>query len=173
MKKNFSEFLASKSIDQTKFDSMTAEEKAGLYNDYNTELKSYIETLEKNVDDKATKEELAKAVSDLNSTRLEQMETLNKALNEMGLAIKAGSEGVKSEPIKGLHEMLKDNKERISSLKNGKDGFDFEVKAVGTMLESTNVSGGNVPVEQRIAGLNLIATRQLRLMDLFAKGAAS
>jgi HK97 family phage major capsid protein len=173
MKKTFSEFLASKSIDQTKFDAMTAEEKAGLYNDYNTELKSYIETLEKNVDGKATKEELSNAVAELNKTRLEQMETLNKALTEMGLAIKAGSEGVKSDPVKGLKEMLKDNQERIASLKNGKDGFDFEVKAVGTMLESTNVSGGNVPVEQRIAGLNIIPSRRIRLMDLVSRGTAT
>lgn len=173
MKKTFSEFLASKSIEQIKFDALTAEEKAGLYNEYNTELKSYIETLEKNVDGKATKEDLAQAVSDLNKTRVEQMETLNKALTEMGLAIKAGAEGQKVESIKGLHEMLKDNKEKISSLKNGKDGFDFEVKAVGTMLESTNVSGGNVPVEQRIAGLNIIPSRRIRLMDLVSRGTAT
>jgi HK97 family phage major capsid protein len=173
MKKTFSEFLTSKSIEQTKFEAMTAEEKAGLYNDYNTELKSYIETLEKNVDDKASKEELEKAVSELNKTRLEQMETLNKALNEMGLAIKAGSEGAKSESVKGLREMLKDNQDRIKSLKNGKEGFDFEVKAVGTMLESTNVSGGNVPVEQRIAGLNIIPSRRVRLMDLVSRGTAT
>lgn len=173
MKKTFSEFLASKSIEQIKFDALTAEEKAGLYNEYNTELKSYIETLEKNVDGKATKEDLSQAVSDLNKTRVEQMETLNKALTEMGLAIKAGAEGQKVESIKGLHEMLKDNKEKISSLKNGKDGFDFEVKAVGTMLESTNVSGGNVPVEQRIAGLNIIPSRRIRLMDLVSRGTAT
>lgn len=173
MKKTFSEFLASKSIEQTKFDAMTAEEKAGLYNEYNTELKSYIETLEKNVNDKASKEELEQAVADLNKTRVEQMETLNKALTEMGLAIKAGTESSKGESIKGLREMLKDNQERISSLKNGKDGFDFEIKAVGTMLESTNVSGGNVPVEQRIAGLNIIPSRRVRLMDLVSRGTAT
>ena len=173
MKKTFSEFLASKSIEQTKFDAMTAEEKAGLYNDYNTELKSYIETLEKNVDGKATKEELSNAVAELNKTRLEQMETLNKALTEMGLAIKAGSEGVKSDPVKGLKEMLKDNQDKISLLKDGKDGFSFEVKAVGTMLESTNISGGNVPVEQRIAGLNIIPSRRVRLMDLVSRGTAT
>lgn len=173
MKKSFSEFLTSKSIDQTKFDAMTAEEKAGLYNEYNTELKSYIETLEKNVDDKATKEELAKAVSELNSTRLEQMETLNKALNEMGLAIKAGAESTTSEPVKGLREMLKENKDKISALKNGKEGFEFEVKAVGTMTGANNVSGGNVPVEQRIAGFNIIPSRRTRLMDLVSRGTAT
>jgi HK97 family phage major capsid protein len=49
----------------------------------------------------------------------------------------------------------------------------MEVKTVGTMLESANVSGGNVPVEQRIAGLNTIASRRVRLMDLVSRGRAT
>lgn len=174
MKKTFSEFLVSKSIDQTKFDAMTAEEKAGLYNEYNTELKAYIETLEANVNDKATKEDLANAISDLNKARLEQMDTLNKALSEMGLAIKANNEPKSTGKVaKGIREMLLANKESISNLKSSKESLSFEVKAVGTMLESTNISGGNVPVEQRIPGLNTIASRRVRLMDLVSRGTAT
>ena len=41
------------------------------------------------------------------------------------------------------------------------------------MLESTNISGGNVPVEQRLAGLNTVASRRVRLMDIMAAGTAS
>ena len=41
------------------------------------------------------------------------------------------------------------------------------------MLESSNISGGNVPVEQRIAGLNTIASRRIRLMDIVSRGAAT
>lgn len=174
MKKTFSEFLTAKGLDQTKFDAMTAEEKAGLYNEYNTELKTYIETLEKNVNDKATKEELAAAVADLNKTRLEQMETLNAALTEMGLSIKADREPKGGTgKVKSLRDHLIANKEVIASLKDGKERISFETKAVGTMLESTNISGGNVPVEQRIAGLNTIASRRVRLMDLVSRGQAT
>jgi len=49
----------------------------------------------------------------------------------------------------------------------------MEVKAVGTMLESANVSGGNVPVEQRLPGFNAIASRRIRLMDLVSRGRAT
>ena len=45
MKKSFLEFLQSKEISQEKFDGMTADQKAELYNDYNTELKAYIKTI--------------------------------------------------------------------------------------------------------------------------------
>lgn len=175
MKKSFSEFLVSKNIEQTAFDAMTAEQKAGLYNEYNTELKSYIEQLEANVNDKASKDELNQAISDLNKTRLEQMDTLNKALSEMGLAIKANTEtkGI-GKVAKGLRDMLVSKKEALTALKNGsKEGVEFEMKVVGTMLESTNISGGNVPVEQRIPGLNTIASRRVRLMDLVSRGTAT
>lgn len=175
MKKNFQEFLTSKSIDATKFEAMTAEEKAGLYNEYNTELKNYIETLEKNVDGKATKEDVQKAIEELNASRVEQMKSLNDALSEMGLAIKAMSEkGSNSVHVTDLRKALEDNKDNLKALKNGKSGeFAMVVKTVGTMLESTNISGGNVPVEQRIAGLNTIATRRVRLMDLVSRGTAT
>jgi HK97 family phage major capsid protein len=175
MKKNFQEFLASKSIDTTKFEAMTAEEKAGLYNEYNTELKNYIETLEKNVDGKATKEDVQKAIEELNASRVDQMKSLNDALSEMGLAIKAMSEkGSNSVNVTDLRKALEDNKDNLQSLKNGKSGeFSMVVKTVGTMLESTNISGGNVPVEQRLSGLNTIASRRVRLMDLVSRGTAN
>jgi len=154
---------------------MTAEEKAGLYNEYNTELKNYIETLEKNVDGKATKEDVQKAIEELNASRVEQMKSLNDALSEMGLAIKAMSEkGSNSVHVTDLRKALEDNKDNLKALKNGKSGeFAMVVKTVGTMLESTNISGGNVPVEQRLAGLNTIASRRVRLMDLVSRGTAT
>lgn len=176
MKKTFLEFLTSKSVTQEAFDGLTAEKQAELYNDYNAELKSYIETLEKNVDGKATKEDLQKAIDDLNATRLEQMKTLNKALEEMGLAIKASTEprADGGNSYSDLRKALEENKENLNLLKTGKTGeFSMTVKAAGTMLESTNISGGNVPVEQRIAGLNIVPTRRVRLMDIMASGTAS
>lgn len=175
MKKTFSEFLTAKNIDQSKFDGMSAEEKAGLYNEYNTELKAYIETLEKNVDDKASKDELQKAIAELNAERVKQMETLNNALSEMGMAIKASSEKSKDgeENVTDLRKALNDHVDRIKAMKDGKDGFSFTVKAPATMLGSTNVSGGNVPVEQRVPGLNIVASRQVKITDLFARGTAN
>ena len=69
MKKTFLEFLTSKSIDKATFDVFDAEKQAGLYNEYNTELKAYIDTLEKNVDGKATKTELDNAIAEFKATQ--------------------------------------------------------------------------------------------------------
>ena len=174
MKKTFVEFLASKSIKQDEFDGFDAEKKAGLYNEYNTELKSFIDELEKNVDGKVTKEELHKALNDLRETQLNQMKDLNKTIEAMGLKIIAMNEGSKATKGETLKDSLIANVDRIKGLKSGKEGFDFEVKAAGTMLESTNISGGNVPVEQRIEGLNTIASRRVRFLDVLSrKGATS
>jgi HK97 family phage major capsid protein len=40
------------------------------------------------------------------------------------------------------------------------------------MLGSTNVSGGNVPVEQRLPGFDLIPSRRPRLLDIVSRGTA-
>jgi len=111
---------------------------------------------------------------------MEQMKNLNEALKEMGLAIKASTEASKKvTKSNSLREALELKAENLKALKSDKKDdvvgreFSFEMKTVGTMLESTNVSGGNVPVEQRIAGMNAIASRRVRLMDLFSKGVAN
>jgi len=54
----------------------------------------------------------------------------------------------------------------------GNKNVSISFKAAGTMLLSTNVSGGNVPVEQRLEGLNPIASRQIRLLDVVQRGTA-
>ena len=175
MKKTFQEFLEGKNLSKEAFDVLSAEDKAKHYNDYNTELKTYIETLEKNVDGKVSKDELEKAISDFKGTQIEQMKSLNEALKEQGLAIRALAEGEKATTTyNDIRKALVDNKDNINTLKGSKNGgFSTVVKVAGTMLESTNISGGNVPVEQRIEGLNTIASRRVRLLDLFSRRSAS
>jgi len=174
MKKTFVEFLTSKGISQADFDKIEdAEKKAGLYNEYNTELRSYIEELEKNVDGKATKEDLQKAMNELRDAQLDQMKSLNQTIESMGLKIVAMGEGSKTEKTESLKGSLLANIDKIKGLKSGKEGFDMTVKAVDTMLESTNVSGGNVPVEQRIAGLNTIPSRRVRFLDALSRRPAN
>jgi len=175
MKKTFLEFLASKSIDKATFDVFDAEKQAGLYNEYNTELKAYIDTLEKNVDGKATKEDLEKAIAEFKATQLDQMKTLNKSLESIGLRIEAMNEADKNaaDSVGDLRKSLEANLEKIKGLKTSKEGFEMVVKTVGTMLESTNISGGNVPVEQRIPGLNVIASRRVRFLDVLSRRRAN
>jgi len=168
----FETFLQTKGITTEVFATKTAEELAGLYNEFNevqaTELKSL-------VDGKATKEDIEKAVSELRDAQMEQMKNLNEALKEIGLSIKANKEGNSTVKESSIKEALKSNSDAIKTLKDNRDAqwVKMTVKAVGTMLESANVSGGNVPVEQRIQGLNAIASRRIRLMDLVSRGKAT
>lgn len=168
----FETFLQTKGITTEVFATKTAEELAGLYNEFNevqaTELKSL-------VDAKATKEDIEKAVSELRDAQMEQMKNLNEALKEIGLSIKANKEGNSTVKESSIKEALKSNSDAIKTLKDNRDAqwVKMTVKAVGTMLESANVSGGNVPVEQRIQGLSTIASRRIRLMDLVSRGRAT
>ncbi len=145
------------------------------------ELKTEIKAENKAVIEAALKQ----LTEQIQADRIEQMKSLNETLKQHGLQIKKLSESEKSERANGetfetsLKRELAANKEKLTQLK-GEDSvsaknaqFSFTVKAVGTMLESTNISGGNVPVEQRMAGLNIIASRRIRLMELFSSGTAS
>ena len=120
----FEKFLEIKGITTEQFTAKTADELAGLYNEYNdiqaTELKSL-------VDGKATPEDIDKAVSELRDSQMEQMKNLNEALKEIGLAIKADKEGV-SNVSKGntIREALKSNTDAINFL-----SFFFKYFSVG------------------------------------------
>jgi len=172
MNKTLAAFLLLKGISEADFATKTAEEMAGLYNEYNAEQQKELNAL---IDGKANKADIDSAVNALRDSQMEQMKNLNEALKEIGLSIKASTEGTRTpSTAKTLREVLDAKKEQIAALKSGsKEGIEFEIKTVGTMLESTNISGGNVPVEQRIAGLNVIASRRVRLMDLVSAGSAT
>lgn len=169
----FKEFLAKKGITPEQFAEKSAEDMAGLYNEYNEEQRKAIEAL---VESKATKEDIGKAVSDLRESIIKQQETLNDVLKDLGLEIKALKEGDRGSqaPLSDIRKGLEENKAKLAELKESKSGeFSFVIKAPATMLESTNISGGNVPVEQRIPGLNIIASRRVRLLDVFTRGRAT
>jgi hypothetical protein len=178
----FDLFLQTKGLTSVTFAEKDAEEMAKLYNEYNDEARK---ALEDAVAKSASKEDIESLKTELANAQKEQMISLNKTLKEYGLAIeklnKNNSERSLTSNASSVKEALnsEENKAKLEALKGlnkgnaEQSGITFEIKSAGTMLESTNISGGNVPVEQRIPGLNLIATRQLRLMDLFAKGAAS
>jgi HK97 family phage major capsid protein len=168
----FELFLQTKGITNEVFATKSAEDMAGLYNEFNANVSKEIEEL---VNTKADKEAIEKMVNDLRDSQMEQMKNLNEALKEIGLSIKASKESNSVVKESSIKEALKSNVDSIKALKDSKNAqwVSMEVKAVGTMLESGNVSGGNVPVEQRIAGLNTIASRRVRLMDLVSRGRAT
>lgn len=174
--KNFKTFLTEKGISDEIFATKSAEDMAMLYNDYNEVSKS---ELEKAIADKASKEDIESLKTLLLEAQSSQLKSLNEVLAKQGLAINklTAEQTAGITPVSDLRKSLELNIEKLKQLK-GEDihsvkNGEFTIKVAGTMLESTNISGGNVPVEQRIAGLNTVASRRVRLMDLFSKGAAT
>ena len=169
---NFEKFLEQKGMTMEQFKTKSAEDMANLYNEFNAEQRKAIDEM---IANKASKEDVEKSIENLRDYQMKQMEQLNSAISEVGLAVKSMTEKAKENgQLNDLRSGLEAHKEDLSKLAVDKNaGFSFVVKTVGTMLESTNISGGNVPVEQRIPGLNVIATRVPRLLDLFARGRAT
>lgn len=176
MKKEFlllTAFLATKNISEEAFNELDADKKAELFNELNTHNKEVINEMRENG---VSKDELGDAVAKLRDSQIEQQNTLNEALKELGLAIKSVSEIKKGDlsltgEHKSIDEILNDNADAFKAMKEDKSKR-VAFKAPATMLISSNVSGGNVPVEQRLPGLNTIASRQVRLLDIVSRGRA-
>jgi len=169
----FESFLNEKGINKEQFSAKSAEEMAGLYNEYNEKNATLLKQLvEKGQEDNveainSLKQEIAE------NTKL-QMKSLNETIKQYGLQIKKLSEQEKSDSkgvLNSIRKGLDLNKETLVKMKEDKS-VSFSFKAAGTMLLSSNVSGGNVPVEQRLEGLNPIASRQIRLLDIVQRGTA-
>jgi len=187
MFKTFLEFLTVKEISQESFDGLTADKKAELSSEYNTELKSYIVELEQEVKSKSTAEEVAelksqiKAATEARNEAIDsQMKSINESLKQHGIVLKKVADGNVSTKSNGtpadqIKSQLEANKDNIETLINGSKSdakaseFSLELKDISI---SGSITGGNVPVEQRIAGVGNLPTRQVRLLDVIAKGTA-
>jgi HK97 family phage major capsid protein len=164
----FTKFIESKGVED--LSAKSAEDLAGLYNEYNevkrTELENAIEA-------KATKEDIDSLKAEISNGQLEQVKALNETLKAHGVAIKKLSEKGANET--GLLSTVKSNlTEKAADLAalKGDASKKLAFKVAGTMLGSTNVSGGNVPVEQRLPGLDIVPSRRVRLMDIVSRGTA-
>lgn len=181
MNEKFKTFLEEKGIKATAEKTLeailkekSAEELAGLYNEYNEKRSDEIKALiEEN------KEDNAKAIEDLKHDlmegRSEQMKAINESLKAQGIAIKKLTEADKEglTDVKTVRQLLEEQKDDISKLRETKSTLKFEVKVPDTMTIAGNVSGGNVPVEQRLAGFNIIPSRRIRLLDIVQRGTAT
>ena len=166
----FQSFLEVKNISQEDFNGKTAEEMAGLYNEYNEKAQS---DLNEAISAKASKEDIQAIEKSLKDTQAEQMKALNSTLKEFGVAIKKLSTEEKTAKAGevSIFKSLENNRESLIAIKEG-NAKSVSFKAAADMLINTNVSGGNVPVEQRIPGMNAIASRQVRLLDIVSRGTA-
>lgn len=155
-----------------------AEQLAAYYNEVGDMKRKEITA---KIEAKADKADIDALKTELNQTILDQMKSLNDILKQHGLMIKKLSQSEKDEhaaSMETIRKGLQDNIEKLKGLKSGnaKESAQnnvFTFKAAGTMLESNNISGGNVPVEQRIVGLNVVASRRIRLMDIVTRGSAT
>lgn len=154
---------------------MNAEELAAYYNSKNAHTSKEIEALKENAkSSEELAEKLEAKLATLEADKLEQMKSLNETLKQHGLAIKkltAGEKESGSNALDTIAKGLASHKDELEAMKGNKNAS-VSFKAAGTMLISTNVSGGNVPVEQRLGGLNNIASRRVRLMDIVSRGTA-
>jgi len=167
--KTLKSFLAQKEISFDAFKEMSAEDQAGIYNELNEANEAAFKTLQEN--NEATKEEIAEFKTQMSKDRNEQFKQLNAVLKEQGLAIKKLSETEKKgmSNQKTLKEYLQENKDALSKLKDERGTIQFEVqKAAGTMTIAGNVSGGNIPVEDRMEGFNTVPSRRVRLLDVMS-----
>ena len=169
----FESFLTEKGINKEQFTAKSAEEMAGLYNEYNEKNATLLtELVEKGQEDNA--EVINSLRKEITENQNAQQKALNETLKQHGLMIKKLSEQEKVDSagvVNPIRKGLDLNKEELVKMKGNKN-LSISFKAAGTMLLSTNVSGGNVPVEQRLEGLNPIASRQIRLLDVVQRGTA-
>ena len=164
---NFTKFIESKGI--SNLAEKSAEELAGLYNEYNdvkrTELENAIEA-------KATKEDIEALKSEIVKNQIEQVKALNETLKAHGVAIKKLSEKGANEVgvLSTVGSSLSEKREELAAIKGNSDKK-LTLKVAGTMT-SANISGGNVPVEQRLPGLDIVPSRRVRLLDIVSRGSA-
>jgi HK97 family phage major capsid protein len=174
--KTLNDFLTEKGIEMSAFEAMTGDEQAKLYVEYNTALKESYNALEERVGDSATKEELEAMRSEMAKAKEEQVEHLNATLKTMGLAIKNAKDVSKDDVSltskESLSKGLEEKAEELKAMSETGQGK-VTMKVVGDMTIVGNISGGNVPVEQREAGVNNIARRRTFIRDLISNGVAT
>lgn len=174
--KTLKNFLTEKGIEMSAFESMTADEQAKLYNELNDINATAYKELSDKVEAGASKEELESLSKEISKARDEQMKNLNAQLKAQGLAIKNAnnvSKGDVSLTAKdSLNKELDANLEALKAMSESGQGK-VTLKVVGDMTIVGNISGGNVPVEQREAGVNNIARRRTFIRELISNGVAT
>lgn len=177
---DFSKYLRHLGKSENSFNKLSAEKQAHIFNRYNNGIRK---ALAKAIETKATKADIEELKNTLLNVQAEQVKSLNATLKAQGITIakiQRGTLGDASQKTmqEQLREALTLNIDKLRAMKTGgsseakANGFEFTIKAPTTMT-GANVSGGNVPVEDRIEGLNVIATRRIRLLDIMSPRATT
>ena len=144
------QFLVMQGIEN--FDELPEEQQAELVAMYQDELAKLASMLEE--ENKGLKSEIKVVKNQMEvgfkeiSTKIEKMNSISKIAKSFSQELRASLEA---------------NKEALKSLKEKGEGR-VSFKAVGNMTFA-NVSGGNVPVEDRMEGLNTLASRDTKFLN--------
>lgn len=175
MKLTFKDFLSGKKIEETAFKSLEAEAMSELLNEFNAKKQEELNSL---VEAKASKEDIDSMKEELAGIHAKQYDQLNAVLKAQGVMLKKLSVKEVEEPKSfkdALKSNLEGNLEGLKTLKNSSsanDNIKFNIKAVGDMSIAGNTTG-QIPQALRIAGLNEIPSRTVRLLDIVSGGAIS
>jgi hypothetical protein len=143
---------------------------------YVAKLKSESEAMELRVKKLETEVNPASIVSlenEVKAIKDNQIKSLNSALEAQGVVLKKLEEGKVSganmlEAEGTVKSALLKYADDFKSAKEGRHSFKFEVKAVGDMMLSTNITG-QIPQADRLEGVNDIALREAKTYSLFPK----
>jgi HK97 family phage major capsid protein len=145
---------------------------------YNAENENYRKSIKKLIEEKADSDLINQLKSEFAEMKDNQMKALNSALESQGLMIQKlrkdinGTTEVKS-VYTSIKEQLSKHIETLGKLKSGeRERIELNVKAPAT-ITSANISGGNVPVEQREPGFTLVPKRRTWIMDIITRGQAT
>ena len=144
------QFLVMQGVEN--FDELPEEQQAELVAMYQDELAKLASMLEE--ENKGLKSEI-KVVKNQMEVGFKEISTKLEKMKSVSFIAKSFSQQ--------LRESLEANKEALKSLKEKGEGR-VSFKAVGNMTFA-NVSGGNVPVEDRMEGLNTIASRDTKFLN--------
>lgn len=169
--KTLIEFLEAKGLTMADFEAKSPEEQVELIKELNNENGEAYKALKEKAD--ANEDEIKKVAEELGKSQREHIQKVHDILTKQGYALaQIVEEKNTGEPVDEIKTQLTDNLEGLKAMKSGASKDGIQLKAPGTMQVSTNVTG-DVPQSQRIAGLNTIASRRIRLFDLIPQAIAT
>ncbi len=153
-------------MDKEQLDNLVAKFDAKI-GDSNVELKNEIDTLIDGV--KEASATSIKEAKELNAKLEERISELEVAETKAAKELESKSLSFKDAVAKAIN----DNAQGIKDVQERGAGFhSFDVKAVGT-ISSSNISGGDIPQAQRIAGFDTLPSRRVRLFELASQASTS
>lgn len=161
----FEEWRKSKGIES--LDGMSAGEVAGIFNEYNHEQRK---ALSDAMESKASSEQVNALRDEISAMISKQAETLTEIIKTQGLELQRMKDtATKPESAPSLKQLLSDNKDKLTALKQGRTRDNLRLKVAGNMSLANNVTG-QIPQAYRLPGWNDIPQREVRFINLLSQG---